>query len=127
MTQKTIEFFLDEIWSKPPKEIYPTNKTDFYHFDDFWSSDVSDLKENDPEKDKGVKNDLEVINNFSKFGWTVPLENISAQTKKDSFESFLITSVRKLILVESDRDKRLFDSCFQTFLNINNTEHYSRN
>ena len=37
MTQKTIKLFIDEIYSKPPKKNYPTNKTDVYHIDDIWS------------------------------------------------------------------------------------------
>ena len=48
---------------------------------------------------------LVVTDNFSKFGWTIPLKNKNAQTIKDSFENMLIYSKRKLNLVESDRGK----------------------
>ena len=34
MTQKTIKTFTNEISSRGPKWIYPTNKTDVYPFDD---------------------------------------------------------------------------------------------
>ena len=37
MTQKTINFFPKEIYSKGPKENSSTNKTDAYHIDDIWS------------------------------------------------------------------------------------------
>ena len=47
MTQKTIKTFLDEFCSI---EIYVTDKTDVYHIDDIWSSDILDLKEYVPEK-----------------------------------------------------------------------------
>ena len=43
MTQKTIKFFI-EIFSKPPKKDYPTNKTDIYHHDDIWSLDILNVK-----------------------------------------------------------------------------------
>ena len=46
-----------------------------------------------------------VIDNFSKYGWTVPLKNENAQTIKNSFENNLITSKRKPSLIETDRGK----------------------
>ena len=52
MTQKTIKFFINEIYSKPSKKTYPTNKTDVYHFDDNWSLDILDLKEYGPENER---------------------------------------------------------------------------
>ena len=50
MTQKTIKIFINEIYSKPSKKNYSTNKTDVYHIDDMWSLDISDLKDYGPEK-----------------------------------------------------------------------------
>ena len=44
MTQKNIKIFIDEIYSKPPKKNYVTNKTDVYHIDDIWSLDILDIK-----------------------------------------------------------------------------------
>ena len=55
MTQKTIKFFLDESYSKPPKKNYPINRTDVYHLDDIWSLDNSDLKDYGPENNRGYK------------------------------------------------------------------------
>ena len=37
MTQKNIKIFINEIYSKPPRKNYATNKTDVYHIDDIWS------------------------------------------------------------------------------------------
>ena len=45
MTQKTIQIFIDEIYSKPPKKNDIKNKTDVYHIDDIWSFDILDLKD----------------------------------------------------------------------------------
>ena len=53
MTQKTIPKFLDEIFSEPPKKVYARNKTDVYHIDDIWSSDILDLKDYGSEKYRG--------------------------------------------------------------------------
>ena len=39
MTQKIIKIFINEIYSKPPKKNYDTNKTDVNHIDEIWSLD----------------------------------------------------------------------------------------
>ena len=85
MSQKNIKIFINEIYSKPPKKYNPTNKTDVYHIDDIWFLDILDLKDYGPENNKGYRYVLVVIDNFSNFGWTVPLKNKNAQTIKDSF------------------------------------------
>ena len=105
MTQKNLKIFINEIYSKPPKKNYITNKTDVYHFDDIWSLDILDLKDYCPENNRGYRYVLVITYNFSKFGWTVPLKNKNAQTIRDSFENILINSKRKPNLIESDRGK----------------------
>ena len=127
MTQKNIKFFINEIYSKQPKKYYATNKTDVYHIDDIWSLDILDLKDYSPENNKGYKYVLVVIDNFSKYGWTIPLKNKNRQTIKDSFENILISSKRKPNLIESDRGKEFYNNIFQDFLNKNNIKLYSRN
>ena len=127
MTQKNIKVFINEIYSKPPKKYYTTNKTDVYHIDDTWSLDIIDLKDYGPENNRGYRYILVVIDNFSKFGWTVPLKNKNAQTIKDSFENILISSKRKPNLLQSDRGKEFYNNIFQDFLNKNKIKLYSRN
>ena len=75
MTQKSIKFFIDENYSKPPKKNYATNKTDVYQFDDIWSLDILDLKVYGPENKRNYRYVLVVIENFSRFGRTTPLKN----------------------------------------------------
>ena len=127
MTQKNIKIFINEIYSKGPRKSYPTNKTDVYHIDDIWSLDILDLKDYGPENNRGYRYVLLVIDNFSKFGWTVPLKVKNAQTIKDSFENNLINSKRKPVLIESDRGREFYNNIFQDFLNKNNIKLYSRN
>ena len=127
MTQKNIKIFINEIYSKPPKKYYPTNKTNVYHIDDIWSLDILDLKDYGPENNKGYRYVLVTIDNFSKFGWTTPLKNKNAQTIKDSFENILIISKRKPNLIETDRGKEFYNNIFQDFLNKNDIKLYSRN
>ena len=127
MTQKNIKIFINEIYSKPPKKNYATNKTDVYHIDDIWSLDILDLKDYGPENNKNYRYVLVVIDNFSKYGWTIPLKNKNAQTIKDSFENILINSKRSPNLIETDHGKEFYNKIFQNFLNKNNIKLYSRN
>ena len=126
MTQKNIKLFINEIYSKPPKKYYATNKTDVYHIDDIWSLDILDLKDYGPENNRGYRYVLVTIDNFSKFGWTIPLKNKNAQIITDSFENILINSKRKPNLIESDRGKEFYNNIFQDFLNKNDIKLYSR-
>ena len=114
MTQKNIKKFINEIYSKPPKKYYNTNKTNVYYIDDIWSLDILDLKDYGPENKRGYRYVLVITDNFSKFGWTLPLKNKNAQTIKYSFESILIISKRKPNLIESDRGKNFIIIFFKT-------------
>ena len=127
MTQKNIKIFINEIYSKPPKKNYITNKTDVHHIDDIWSLDLLDLKDYGPENNRGYRYVLVIIENFSKFSWSIPLKNKKALTIKDSFENILISSRGKPNLIESDRGKEFYNNIFQDFLNKNNIKLYSRN
>ena len=75
MTQKNIETIINEIYSKPPKKNYVTNKTDVYHLDDIWSLDILDLKDYGPENYRGYNYVLVIRDTFSKYGFTTPLRN----------------------------------------------------
>ena len=119
--------FKNEIYSKSLKRKYPTNKTDVYHIGDNWSLDFLDLKDYGPESNRGYRYALVIIDNFSKFGWTIPLKNKNAHTIKDSLESFLISSKGKLYLIESERGKKFHNKIFQDLLIKNNIKLYSRN
>ena len=127
MTQRNIKIFINEIYSKPPKKNYATNKTDVYYIDDIWSLDILDLKDYGSENNRKYRYVLVVIDNFSKYGWTIPLKNKNAITIKDSFENILISSKRKPNLIETDRGKEFYNNIFQDYLNKNNIKLYSRN
>ena len=110
MSQKTIRILKDEIYSKRPKQNNITNKTDIYHFDDIWSLDVLDLKDYGPEKNRGYRYVLIVIDNFSKIVWTVPLKNKNATTIIDFSEIVLLVRfLPKYFIIPSETFlKRLF-------------------
>ena len=105
MTQKTIKIFRDEIYSKPRKKNYPTNKTDVYYIGFLWSLDILDLKDCGPENNRVYRFLLVVIDKFGNFLWTIPLKNEIAQIVKESFEKITINSKRKSKLIETDDGK----------------------
>ena len=127
MSQKNIKIFINEIYSKPPKRNCATNKTDIYYIDDIWSLDILDLYDYGPKNNRGHRYVLVVIDNFSKYAWTIPLKNKNAITIKDSFENILLSSKRKPNLFETDRGKEFYNNIFQDFLNKNNIKLYSGN
>ena len=43
MKKDLTKIFIDEIYSSPPKKIYPTNKIIFNHIDEIWSVDLADM------------------------------------------------------------------------------------
>ena len=114
--RKQLKYFLYEIYSKPPKRYYPTNKTDVYHFDDVWSLDILDLKNYGPENNRGFIFVLVIKDKFSKFGGTVPLKNKIAQSIGNFLENSLINSKRKPNLIESDRGNEFYNNFFSKFL-----------
>ena len=115
MTQKNIKTFINEIYSRGPTKNYPTNKTNVYYIDNIWSLDILDLKDYGTENNGGYRYVLVVIDNFSKYGWTVPIKNKNAQTIKDSFENILINSKRNPNLIETDRGKEFYNNIFHDF------------
>ena len=72
MSRKSIKIFINEIYSKPLKRNYVTNRTDVYLINDIWSLNMLDLKDYGPENGKRYGYVLVIIDNFSKFGWTFP-------------------------------------------------------
>ena len=81
--------FIDEIYSKGPKEDYITNKIDVYHFDDIWSLDILDRKVYGPQNFRGYRFVLVVVDKFSKFGWTVSHKKNCSNNERHLLKSFL--------------------------------------
>ena len=65
---------LAKFYSKPLKNNYATNRTDVYNIKDIWSLDILDLKDYGFENTREYTYVLVLIDNFSKYGWTVPLK-----------------------------------------------------
>ena len=121
-----IKIFIDEIYSRPPNKNYETNKTMIKSIDDTWSSDLLDMNDYGPKNNRGYRYILVVIDNFSKFGWTIPLKNKYSQSITDAFSQIIESSRRKPYLLETDDGKEYVNKIFNEFLNNNKIKRYSR-
>ena len=79
-------FFIHEIYFKPAKKIYSTNKTDVHHINDISSLDILDLTNYGPENNRGYRYFLVLNDKFNKFGWVVGIRNKNAITITNAFE-----------------------------------------
>ena len=121
-----IKIFINEIYSRPPNKNYETNKTMIKSIDDTWSSDLLDMNDYGIKNNKGYRYILVVVDNFSKFGWTIPLKNKYAQSITDAFSQIIKISRRKPNLLETDDGKEYVKKIFNEFLNNNKIKRYSR-
>ena len=124
MKKDSTKIFIDEIYSKPAKKNYPTNKTIIKSIDDTWSSDLLDMNDYGIKKNKGYRYILVVIDTFSKFVWTIPLKNKYAQSITDAFSQIVKSSKRKPNLLETDDSKEYVNKIFNDFLNKHNIKRY---
>ena len=121
MSKKDVtKIFIDEIYSSPAKNNYPTNKTIIKSIDDIWSSDLLDMNDYGIKNYKSYSYILVVIDNFSKLGWTIPLKNKYAQSITDAFSQIVTSSKRKPNLLEKDDGKEYVNKIFDEFLNNHN-------
>ena len=126
MRRDLTKIFIDEIYSKPPRKNYPTNKIVYNHIDEICSIDLADMIDYKISNNKGFRYIFIVIDNFSKYLWGIPLKNKYSQTITNEFSNILTKSKRKPIKLESDRGSEFYNSIFQNFLKLKNIHHYSR-
>ena len=120
------KIFIDEIYSKPPRKNYETNKIVYNNIDEIWSIDLADMIDYKISNNKGFRYIFIVIDTFSKYLWAIPLKNKYSQTITNEFSNILSTSKRKPLKIESDRGSEFYNSIFQNFLKSKNIHHYSR-
>ena len=110
------KIFIDEIYSKPHRKNYPTNKIVYNYVDEIWSIDLADFSDYKTSNNKGFRFIFIIIDNFSKYLWGIPLKNKYSQTITNEFSNNLTKSKRKPLKIESDRGSQFYNSIFQIFL-----------
>ena len=126
MKKDPTKIFIDEIYDKPLKKVYPTNKTIVKSIDDTWSADLLDLIDYGVKNNRGYRYVLVCVDNFSKYEWTIPIKNKYATTIKEALEQIITTSKRKPNLIETDDGKEFANKIFETYLKSQNIKRYSR-
>ena len=121
-----IKIFIDEIYSKPPRRNYPTNKKVYNNIDEIWSIDLADFSDYKTSNIKGYRYIFIINDNFSKYLWAIPVKNKYSQTITNEFSKIITTSKRKPLKLESDRGSEFYNSIFRNFLKSKNIQHYSR-
>ena len=120
------KIFIDEIYSKPPKKNYPTNKIVYNHIDEIWSIDIADMIDYKISNNKSYRYIFFIIDNYSKYLCAIPLKNKYSQNITKELSNILTTSKRKPLKIESDRGTEFYNSIFQNLLKAKNIQHYSR-
>ena len=115
MKKELTKIFIDEIYSKPPKKSYPTNKIIYNHIDDIWSIDLADMVDYKISNNKGFRYIFIIIDNFSKYLWAIPLKNKYSQTITNEFSNIITKSKRSPLKLDSDRGSELYNSIFKNF------------
>ena len=110
-----IKIFIEEIYSRSPKKNYGTNETITRSIDDTWSSDFLDINDYGPKNNRGYRYVLVVIDNFSEFGWSIPLKNKYAQSITDTFSEIIKSSNREPNLLETDDGKEYVNKIQRIF------------
>ena len=126
MRKDLLKIVIDEIYSSSPKKNYETNKTMIKSIDDTWSSDLLDMNDYGPNNNRGYRYILVVIDNFSNFGWRIPLKNKYAQSTTDAFSQIIKTLKSKPNLLKTDDGKEYVNKSFNEFLNNNKNKRYSQ-
>ena len=120
-----MKIFTNEIYSKPPKKNYPTNKKIYNSVDEVWSIDLADMIDYKISNNKGFRYIFIIIDDFSNILWAIPLRNKFSKTITEEFSNILTKSRRKPLKIESDREAEFYNSIFQNFIK-KNIHHYSR-
>ena len=113
MKKDNFETFINEKYSTPPKKNYQTSNIIYNHIDEIWSFDLADTIDYKISNFKGFRYIIVIIDNFSKYFWTIPLKNKNSKTITEEFSNILTKSKRSPTTSESDRGAEFYNSIFQ--------------
>ena len=107
------------------QENYPTNKIVVKHIDQIWSIDLLDMSDYSIKNNNGYRYIFVIIDDFSKYLFTIPLKNKNSQTITNEFSNIYHHRKDLQIKIHSDRGKEFHNSVFQNFLKLKNIDLYS--
>ena len=71
--KESIQFFINKIYSTPPRKNFATNKVINNHIDEIWSTDLADMIDYETSNKQGFRYIFIIFDNFSKNVWPIPL------------------------------------------------------
>src|SRR5215469_6570737 len=98
---------------KPARKRFPRNSYTSNNIDDSWEMDLADLSSISKYNDK-YKYLLNVIDIFSRFAWSVPLKDKTANSITTALKSLF--QKRKPISIQSDKGTEFVNSTVQRYL-----------
>ena len=88
MKKDLTKIFIDEIYSKPPRKNYPTNKIIYNLINEIWSIDLADMIDYKVSNNKGFRYIFITIDIFSIYLWAIPLEKYIVKLSQTNFQIF---------------------------------------
>ena len=95
-----------------------------HYKDECWSIDLID-RSSLAKYNKNYKFIFTIIDNHTKFAWSIPLKDKSGKSTTTAFKKLIETSKRKPENVWSDRGKEFYNKTFLDFLKQNEIQIYS--
>ena len=105
--QSLIDIFIKQIYSKPVRKNYDTNKTVVKNVDFTWSIDLLHMIDHGLKNNKCYRYILVAIDIFSNYGWGIHLKNNTAQFITNEISDSIHKTNPKPFLMETD-DGRVY-------------------
>ena len=95
-----------------------------YAVDDIWAADLVDMKEWS-KINNGYKYMLNIIDVYSKYGWSAPLKDKRGDTVTDAFKCIVKESNRRPKHIWVDQGKEFYNKNMDQWLEENKINRYS--
>ena len=118
MKRDLAKIFIDQIYSKPPMENYPTNEMLYNHIDEIWIIGLADMINYKNSNNRGYRYIFVFTYKFSKHLSCILLKTENSQTITQDFSKFLTKSKRSTLKFESNRGSEWYNSIFQNFMKL---------
>ena len=121
--KKWNEELADEL-HKPLRRKFQRRQVLVNEIDDVWAADLVEMQEW-KKVNKGYRYILNVIDCFSKYAWSVPLEDKKGETVLDAFKYIVKISDRKPAYIWVDGGKEFYNKDMTAWLKAENITRYS--
>jgi len=118
-----MENLADEL-HKPIRRHFQRRRVISHEIDEIWSCDLVEMQEWF-KVNNGFRYMLNVVDVFSKFAWSIPLKDKTAETTLNAFKLILKQSGRIPKFIWVDEGKEFYNKLMTEWLKKNNATRYS--